>query len=269
MRTVRLKPLPVITALACFLVFSADTRAEAEEWRFELTPYFWAADADVDASTLKGRTVSGEADFEDILELLDFGGFLRFEAWKNDWGLMVDGMYMDLGTEADMKVLALRINADVDMKFGNVDFSITHRFDLLKKNQKRFLWFDPIVGVRYSYLKQDIDLTFAGPIIGETAREIKDSEGWFEPMVGARVGLNLTDRLTIGVRGDAGGFYVGEGSNLTWNLFAGVGYKPWKHVSLKAGYRILDIDYERGSGTNELALNAQFKGPAAGFTIHF
>ena len=40
-------------------------------------------------------------------------------------------------------------------------------------------------------------------------------------------------------------------------------------MSLKAGYRILDIDYDSGSGNKEFGLDAQFRGPIFGLTIKF
>ena len=61
----------------------------------------------------------------------------------------------------------------------------------------------------------------------------------------------------------------GESSNLTWNLLAGIDYKLKDNMSLKAGYRIFDLDYDSGSGTNEFGLDAQFRGPIFGLTILF
>lgn len=62
---------------------------------------------------------------------------------------------------------------------------------------------------------------------------------------------------------------IGEGYNLTWNLLAGIDYKLKENMSLKAGYRILDIDYDSGSGNKEFGLDAQFRGPIIGLTFLF
>jgi opacity protein-like surface antigen len=79
----------------------------------------------------------------------------------------------------------------------------------------------------------------------------------------------MSDKLATGVRFDFGGFGIGEGSNLSWNLVAGIDYKLKKNMSLKAGYRILDLDYDSGSGNKKFGVDAQFRGPIFGLTILF
>lgn len=38
---------------------------------------------------------------------------------------------------------------------------------------------------------------------------------------------------------------------------------------MKAGYRIIDIDYEGGSGRSAIGLNGQMRGPVIGLTFYF
>jgi hypothetical protein len=52
---------------------------------------------------------------------------------------------------------------------------------------------------------------------------------------------------------------------LTWNLYLGTRYRLSKKYFLAAGYRLLDIDYSRGTGVNKTALNLQIAGPALAF----
>ena len=75
--------------------------------------------------------------------------------------------------------------------------------------------------------------------------------------------------MAINVRGDAGGFGIGSASKLTWNFVAGIDYKLSENMSFEAGYRISDIDYSRGSGSNEFGLDARTQGPVIGLTILF
>jgi len=80
---------------------------------------------------------------------------------------------------------------------------------------------------------------------------------------------DIDEKLAAAVRFDFGGFNIGNGSNLTWNLVAGIDYKLKENMSLKAGYRIFDLDYDSGSGNKEFGIDAQFRGPIFGLTIKF
>ena len=77
----------------------------------------------------------------------------------------------------------------------------------------------------------------------------------------------LSERVTLVVRGDAGGF--GVGSELTWNLVGNVQYHLSRTVSLGMGYRALSIDYEQGSGTDHFRYNMIMHGPALGVAFRF
>ena len=62
---------------------------------------------------------------------------------------------------------------------------------------------------------------------------------------------------------------IGVGSELAWLLDAGLTYRLNERVTLKAGYRAYDIDYDDGSGDGRFVLDGQFAGPTLGVTIVF
>lgn len=267
----------IVTVIAIIFSFTLSQSVDAniDEWRFELTPYLWATSADIDEATVKGQSASADLDFEDILDLLDFAGFLRFEAWKGNWGFIFDGYYVDLGAEGEYTpqlgpITFATIDADVDYRQTNMDLAVSYRFDLPTRSGRSAWWIDPIGGIRFAYLKEEIDISRApGPVIGALGTEIEGSEWYVEPFVGAKIGFQLTERLAFALRGDIGGFDIGEASHLTWNLVAGFDYKPWQSVSLKFGYRIYDINWDIGSSADKLGLDIQLHGPALGVTFHF
>jgi len=134
------------------------------------------------------------------------------------------------------------------------------------------LSFDLLGGGRYMNLEGEVDVRTGGPLAGPglaIGRTFGRREEWVDPIVGGRLRWDIDEKLAAAVRFDFGGFNIGNGSNLTWNLLAGIDYKLKENMSLKAGYRILDIDYDSGSGTNEFGLDAQFRGPIFGLTIKF
>lgn len=79
--------------------------------------------------------------------------------------------------------------------------------------------------------------------------------------------MDIIDRLSVTVRGDIGGF--GAGSHFTWSVATIVAYQVSQRVSLGAGYRILDIDFSEGKGSDKFTYDVQMRGPMLGFALHF
>jgi hypothetical protein len=225
-------------------------------------------------TTVNGLSGSVDVSFGDILDdYLDFVMFGRVEAWKGKWGLTFDGVYFDLGLDDSFKGsrIGTSFELDIDVELGMADFGLAYRlFEKISvRNPESKIIFEPYGGLRYSYLKQKADLNNDIIDVVPEGINLGKSEDWVEPFIGARIICGLTDKVSLKVRGDVGGFGIGSASRLTWNFVAGVDYKLSKKVSLDAGYRILDIDYSRGSGSDKFAADAKLEGPVIGMTILF
>lgn len=239
----------------------------SNQWNIEFTPYFWMAEIDGDA-TLRGRTGPVEASFSDLLDKLDIAFMGRLEAWNGEWGLFLDGLYMDLG--AEFSTPQGLISADVDVKMTILEFGLGYHLweTQVGKEGSQRLSFDLLGGGRYINLEGEVDIVPNGPLGVLPGRTFRGRQEWVDPIIGGRLKWDIDEKLAAAVRFDFGGFDIG-GSNLTWNLVAGIDYKLKENMSLKAGYRILDIDYDSGSGNKEFGLDAQFRGPIFGLTIKF
>jgi len=85
--------------------------------------------------------------------------------------------------------------------------------------------------------------------------DIEETKEWVDPYVGLRGRLNMTQRVYLGARADIGGFGIGSGSELTWQVFGGVGIRMTKNTDFEAGWRYMSIDYENGAFNMDLALS--------------
>ena len=65
---------------------------------------------------------------------------------------------------------------------------------------------------------------------------------WVDPLLGARVAVDVTKRWSVFARGDVGGFGIGNASDLTWQGMLGSQFRVADHASLTAGYRALGIE---------------------------
>ncbi|MHC4211935.1 MAG: outer membrane beta-barrel protein [Planctomycetota bacterium] len=258
----------IIVISFCSLAYGQDEPSGNDKLDIQFTPYVWIPDFDSD-TTLKGRAGTADSSFS-IWNSIDFAFMGRAEAWKDRWGLILDGIYLDLG--ADFKTPSALVSTDIDLRTTMLDLGIGYRLieTPLGEDQGQSLSLDLLAGGRYASIEAEVDIVTNGPLSDiVSGRNYRQNEEWIEPFVGGRIRLDLNDKLDLGVRADIGGFGLCSGSQLTWNLVAGIGYQLTRNLNLKAGYRILDIDYERGSGSKKFGLDVQLKGPVLGLTLMF
>ncbi len=270
----------LLMALISTSAYAQETASGTDEWEFKLTGRFVAAGVDGN-TTVSGVTSDVDLSFDDITDDFDTQGFDgSFEAWKGDWGFIFDANYMAMDGDFSFGVIepSSTFKVDVDIVTKKLEFAVGHRLptvllgsaqDISSGKRTPALAFVLIGGGRYAYLKQEIDLSLAGPDIGRASANLGGDEDWVEPFVGGRIELSLTEKLTLMVNGDIGGFGIGTASDRTWNFFAGVEYRFLKWLSGTAGYSIYDIDYERGSGNDRFGLDAQMAGPAIALSLYF
>jgi opacity protein-like surface antigen len=159
---------------------------------------------------------------------------------------------------------------DVEIDSGTADFALAYKLIKipLKEGTPLEFTFSPLGGLRYQYLKQEVTLKATGPL-GPANATLGTSKDWVEPFVGAELRYELTEKLAVISRADAGGFGIGSASDLTWNFVIGMDWTFKENMDLKLGYRVMDMDYSNGSGDDEFGWDGRFYGPILGLNIHF
>lgn len=99
-------------------------------------------------------------------------------------------------------------------------------------------------------------------------QNLGDDKHWVSPVIGARANFVFNDRWNLVVRGDMSGFGV-SGENLSWALNGLAGYKFTENATFRFGYRVYDIDYSSGTGSNEFAYDVTEHGPILGLSYKF
>lgn len=267
----------VLTILAvgsfCSSVYGQEEIADDDKWQISFTPYFWTPSLDTDA-TVAGGTVSLDMGFDDIMDNFDVFGFSgRVEMWKGKWGLFFDGQYVDLDAEFNLTgpPAGLGLGVGVDLEDMILDFGVAYKLiEEPLEGKPGLKWsFEPLGGLRYHYFKEEINLKATVAGLGTRGQTLGGDEEWVEPFVGARLKYDLTEKLDAVVRVDFGGFGIGSASKLTWNFLAGVNCQLKENMSLILGYKIFDMDYERGSGSDNIGFDGKIHGPIIGLTIRY
>jgi hypothetical protein len=245
----------------------AQTASSGEDkWEFFVAPYFWMAGIEGDL-TVKGTSSHVNVPFRDILQDLDFGGEVHVEAWKSRWGIFLDATYLKLSVDDTGTSQTLGpVDVDVDVGEWLVEFGGLYRLGRwsLGKNDGRALSLEALGGGRYWDVSVDVDAT--APLAG-LGRDVSRSKNWIDPFIGARLGVDLTRKLSLVLRGDIGGF--GVGSQFTWNASAIFGYHFSPMISAYLGYKALGVDYETGSYHRKFKFDVIMYGPIVGLGIKF
>jgi opacity protein-like surface antigen len=248
--------MKILKTITCAVALSAAVGVMAEDvekeaWHF--SPYFWLPSMDVD-STVNGLTVPIDMSFGDIMDNFDvFAISARGEYWWGEWGVVADGLWMNMETD-DLGPAAG--NADAQLSDGIVDVLAAYRMNL-KEGGPNVPSMRILAGGRYHYFKQELTNV---PGVGS----VGGSEDWFELVLGAQFLVPMGEKWLATARGDVGGFGIGEASDLTASVMAGVGYEFARNWLVKLGYRYYTIDYSTGSGTSAFGIDGNMHGPWLG-----
>ena len=127
---------------------------------------------------------------------------------------------------------------------------------------------DLMGGIRYNYLKQEIDVSVTSGLGPGAATTLGGSDTWVDPLVGARVAVALNEHWTAGLQGDIGGFGISD-TDLTWSVTGGFDYRPWESTSVKFGWRAYSIDMATTLSDGVFAYDIFQHGPYVAFTYRF
>jgi len=238
------------------------SHAAADDWRFQFNSWIWLMGVEGDVG-VRGTKVAVDADFGDILDasdsLLAFSG--RLEVGYKRFGAFVDGIYADIGAD-DRSGPAGLANIDVTMELGVVDFGLMYRLFDLPTDTGLNTTVDVYSGARYIALDVELDPAMLA--------SISRDRDWFDPIVGAKLRLPLTQRLHLELWGDIGGF--GVESDFTWSATGvlGFNFELFKlPMTIYGGYRAMGWDYSTGSGTTKNIWDVILHGPVLGGEIRF
>ncbi len=242
-------PLLVITAATSILTTASLQAGEADHviltqeippaaddgWEYTLSPYAWAAS--LSGSVGLGPVVSDvDLSFGDILDNLEIGAMLHFEARKGRWAFLFDGFWMKLDADAETPG-PLFSGANIEVEELRLAGLVSYRAI------EGPTTLDLLAGVSYFSIDTDIEL-LPGSLEG---RSINPSEDWVDPVIGFHLRHKMSERWFTMLRGEIGGFDVG--SDLTWQVMAGAGYRTGESSEVFLGYRHLDIDYSDNNFT--------------------
>lgn len=248
----------VCSALLLFSFTTAWTQSTSAEkkWKFLIEPYMIFPNMSGEIGLRNLPALEVDASPEDIFSNLKFGGMLYLEAQSDNWAITTDVLYMDLEQDATPTTV---INAG-EATAEQLMFELAGLYRI-----SPFL--ETGIGGRVNYLSSGLDITRNTVGGGTELLSGSISQTWFDPVIITRFTGDVNDKWLFGFRGDFGGF--GIGSTFTWQLQGDVGYRFSNLFHTSIGYRILGMDYDKGTGEDRFRYDVNTFGADIrfGFTL--
>ncbi len=253
------KTFSILMILCMIPLISTAGSKRSDDWQFKITPSIWTVAVDGEVSVL-GETASLDVPFSDILDLVDIGGEVSFEARTGRMGIL-----------ASASLLSLTYDVDVSYVSGNLGLDITRlelglAYDLVRTG--RIYESGPgfalgvMGGARYSYAQGSVGVIVPVVLI---ELEYEDDTNWLDLFAGARVSASPVKGFKLYGEMDIAGFDSDE--NLSLNLDVRAVAALSDMFELWAGYRLMQVIYAESSGADLFRLDITFSGMAAGFTV--
>ena len=206
-----------------------------DAFRFELTPYLWAASIKGTAAAGGGESPPIDSDYNFFaLDNLDGVASATFTARKKQWGFLFDFLYVayeDTFLESTPLQTTPRLEGTIIELAGAYAPTSIDNLEL-------------IAGLR----QQDITVSLA--LID---RKPDQSVTWIDPFVGVIYARPLKGNFQVSLRGDLGGF--GIESDMAVNAEAMFRYQMGNTFSIKFGYRYLKVKFDEDVFLYDISLD--------------
>ncbi len=220
------------------------------EWKYDAALYGWFAGMEGTVG-VANQQQQFEATVGDLLKDLTFTAGGHFEARNPKVSLILDVFYVGLKEDAEAKTVGdTTITPNVSMELdewiieGAVGYRVLTELEVLFATR---------------VFAMNADLLNGDNTLGSV------NKTWPAFYLGARYIKEFDKKWYATVRADAG--YGGAG--FAWYANAAVGYRFSELFSLALAYRILNMDYEDGSGIEYFKFDGTTNGFGLGFVFSF
>lgn len=233
-------------------------------WEIKFKAYMWVPE--VNGRAGRGANVAElDIDYHNVFESLDEIESMvpvDLEVRYGHWGFIADLLYVKLEDQIRKGPAVINLEADQTI----LELTAYYRIDtwLLPPKCGKSLTVDILGGARYNRLNGAVGLQAPNAAIS-----IGHAQEWWDPIVGPRVIWQATDQLSIFARGDVGGFGIENCSHFAWQFLGGLEYDFTKNVFIELGYRLLDTNFESGSGADHFTFDVRMAGPYMALGVKF
>jgi hypothetical protein len=249
-------PAALAFALTLTLAALPLSRAEAEPYATGgVTPYIWIAGAKGEVHGKPGSpSVDVAASFDNLTDHLESGLMLEGDLRVGRVGGFVDLDIVKFSNARDVEVNQfVSAASDVDLRVVGGTVALFYHF-----GDSDLLAVDAVAGARITSTRMEARLQINNLPVGA-----KHNQQWWDPIIGVRTTVQLTDRIGLVAYGDYGGF--GVNSDAVWQVYGAASFAFNNTFSISAGYRYYVVDFHK----DELDYNVTTAGPLIGARFQF
>jgi hypothetical protein len=224
-------------------------------WHYRVEPYVMFANMDGTTGLDELPDASVAVTASDIFSDAQIGGMLYAEAHNTDWAFGSDFTYMKLAQDGETNRL-----------IGYSRVTVQQLGWELAALRRVAPWLELGLAAQLNSIQSTLNLSLNTPG-GAVPREDKLTETWVDPSLLARVTCPLSQRWYVQGRFNVGGFDVGSEFYYQAQLYAG--YHISNLMETSFGYRVIGVDYEKGSGADRFLYHVTTFGPVVRFAFNF
>ena len=231
--------------------------APDDGWHLAVTPYLWLAGAH---GTLEGPNGNGtgfHASVGDLLSHFQIGLMGAVQASHKRIVTSVDIFWIRVEDDQAIPLPPDVGEGAISAKAHATQFFLAPKVGYRVIDQEK-IKIDALAGLRYWHLGESLNFNPSALGINFTG-----SQNFVDPIVGGRIQLALSPKIVVNILGDVGGWNTG--SKLEYEFAGFVGYRIKPALTLQAGYRYLNLDYQGSRGN---VFNMTTDGAILGLTIN-
>jgi hypothetical protein len=221
------------------------------DWNYDAALYGWGAGLQGTVG-IANQEEQFDVTLSELLKNLTFTAGVHFEAQNPKVVIILDGFYFGVKKDVDQITLqnglVYQTNADVALDEWLVEGSVGYRI---------MPEIDIILATRVFGINTDLE--------SNNNTLASSNKTWVAFYFGGRYSTNFGKNWYGNIRGDAG--YGADG--FVYFINAGAGYRFTKLFSMELAYRILNMNYNSGSGIDYFLYEATASGLGLGFVFSF
>jgi hypothetical protein len=228
---------------------------DPDQWHFMVAPYIMFANAWGTEGIGNLPNIKVDQNPSDLFNHLNFGAMVYAQASGGPWTISSDIIYFNL--KASVSGTPVIYSGDASTKQLAWELALMHKLTP---------WLDAGLAGQLNNLNGNYNLAInstAGTFITGGTR----SKAWVDPSIIGNAHFVFSPKWSLVARGNIGGFDIG--SKLFWQLQAYVGYTVSPLFTLSFGYRIMDINYQSGTGADRFLYDVNTFGPVLRFGFNF
>lgn len=235
---------------------TAQNNTDTDQWEFLAEVYMMFPYMNGETGIGNNVILPVESNPGDIFSNLKMAGMLYFEAKNTQWAITTDLIYVDLNQD----VTPGTVIVEGELEARQFIWETAGLYRVLP-------YLEVGIGGRLNNISIEADITKKSFPRDTEESYSSGAEIWFDPFIVTRLTKEIDDKWLFQFRGDLGGF--GVGSDFSWQAQAYAGYKFSELFQLTAGYRILSMDYDKGSDTERFIYDMNLSGPVIKLGFNF